>query len=48
MKLQQMSKGGKSIFITLPKQIIKGFGWIKGDKIKHKITGEGKIELSKE
>jgi len=49
MKLFNISsKESKSHAVILPKEIVKGFGWKSGDILKHKITGEGKIELSKE
>ncbi len=44
MKLQKY-KG--QYLLTLPVSVVRGFGWEKHDEIEHRITGEGKIELSK-
>lgn len=46
MKLQQMND--KQYFITLPNQIVRAKGWIKGDQIKAVIDKSGDIVLRKE
>ena len=46
MKLQQMN--GKQFFITLPNQIIRAKGWVKGDKLKVLIDPKGDIIVRKE
>ena len=35
-------------FLTLPKKIIEGMGWKKGDKLQVRIAGKNKLELVKE
>ena len=46
MKLQQMN--GKQFFITLPNQIVRAKGWLKGDKLKVLIDQKGEIVIKKE
>ena len=38
MKLQ---KSGKGYHITIPKNIVEGFNWQKGQDFKIEITGKG-------
>ncbi len=45
MKIQEQPNG--SLFILLPRAIVKGFSWKKGDILEHKITGASKLELCK-
>lgn len=45
MKLQQMKQ--KQYFITLPSQIVRAKGWVKGDHIVAEINKEGNIVLRK-
>lgn len=45
MKLQQQKQG--QFMITVPTNIIKGFGWKKGDILEFKIIGNGEIKLFK-
>ena len=44
MKLQEV-KG--QFTITLPNNIVKCFGWSKGDKLYFKIIDLGRFEISK-
>lgn len=44
MKLQ---KKNDQFFLTLPKKILEGMGWDKGDKIEVKIDGKNAIRLVK-
>lgn len=34
-------------FLTLPKKIVEGFGWKKGDEVKIDILGKDKIKIEK-
>ena len=45
MKLQQMNN--KQYFLTLPSQIIRAKGWIKGDTLKIVIDNKGDIVIRK-
>jgi len=45
MKIQ---KNVDQYFLTLPKKVIEGMGWQKGDKIKVDIAGKNKLELVRE
>ena len=45
MKIQ---KNVDQFFLTLPKKVIEGIGWKKGDSIQVKIAGKNKLELVKE
>ena len=47
MKLQQFPNN-KQHFLNLPKSLIEGLEWKKGDKITIKIAGKNKIMLEKE
>lgn len=31
--------------ITLPKKVVEGMGWKKGDKVEVRIAGKDKLEL---
>lgn len=46
MKLQRFSE--KQFFLCLPKAVIEGLGWEKGDDIKVRIGGKNRLELVKE
>ncbi len=45
MKLQQMN--GKQYFITLPCQIVRAKGWVKGDTIKVLIDAKGELVVKR-
>lgn len=45
MKLQQMNN--RQFFLTLPNQIVRAKGWIKGDTIQLIIDNKGNIMLKK-
>ncbi len=45
MKLQQQKNGQYSL--TISQDIIRGFGWQKGDPIDFKIIGAGELKLFK-
>ncbi|MEK6835441.1 MAG: hypothetical protein AABX55_00255 [Nanoarchaeota archaeon] len=45
MKLQQLKN--KQFVISLPSQIVRAKGWLKGDVIKVEIDKEGNIVLKK-
>lgn len=44
MKIQ---KNVDQYIITLPKKIVEGMGWDKGDDLEFKIAGKNKLELVK-
>lgn len=46
VKLQKDGNG--RYHITLPKKLIEGFGWQKGDEIDFEITGRGKLKIARE
>ena len=45
MYLQQQKNGQYTI--TLPTDIIKGFGWLKHDELEFRIIGAGELKVSK-
>ena len=45
MKLQQQKN--KQYTITLPQELVKGFGWSKGTELEFRIIGEQELKLSK-
>lgn len=45
MKLQQQKNGQYQV--TLPQDIVKGFGWEKGAELEIRITGAGMLQLKK-
>lgn len=45
MKLQQMN--GRQFFVTLPNQIVRAKGWVKGIDLKVEIDKAGNIVLKK-
>ncbi len=46
VKLQKDGNG--RYHITLPKKLIEGFGWEKGDEIDFEIAGREKLEIERE
>jgi hypothetical protein len=46
MKLQKQTIEG-SLSVTLPKQVVVGYGWQQGDEIGFKIEKPGTITLFK-
>lgn len=45
MKIQM---AGDQYSLTLPKKVIEGMGWGKGDTLKVEIAGKNRLELVKE
>lgn len=45
MKLQQQKNGQYSI--TMPQDLVKAFGWVKGTELEFKILGQQELKLSK-
>lgn len=45
MKLQQQKNGQYTL--TIPKDLVKGFGWSKGDKLEFKILGPGELKIKR-
>ncbi|NYT00726.1 MAG: AbrB/MazE/SpoVT family DNA-binding domain-containing protein [Methanocellales archaeon] len=46
MKDRKILKVGSSYMVTLPMDIVRGFGWDKSTRINVKITGKKTIEIS--
>ena len=46
MRLQQQKNGQYTI--TLPKDLVIGFGWSKGTELEFKIAGQQELRLRKE
>lgn len=46
-KPKENSESNPIYFVTLPLQIIKGFGWKKGDNLVFSILGKDKLKLEK-
>ena len=47
MILQENPKNGQ-FYMTLPKAVIEGIGWQKGDRILVRIAGKDRLELLRE
>ncbi|MFC1786833.1 AbrB/MazE/SpoVT family DNA-binding domain-containing protein [Halobacteriota archaeon] len=45
MKDRKVMKVGSSYMITLPMDIVRGFGWDENTRIKVRITGRKTIEI---
>ena len=41
-----LAKVGNSYRVTIPSDLVKGFGWGEGTKLKFKTVGYKKIEIS--
>ena len=41
-----LAKVGNSYRLTIPSDMVKGFGWAEGTKLKFKTVGYKKIEIS--
>ena len=44
--LRTLTKIGNSYRVTIPSDIVKGFGWSEGTKLRFKTVGYKKIEIS--
>jgi|TARA_R100000501_G_C2604846_1_gene100970 bifunctional DNA-binding transcriptional regulator/antitoxin component of YhaV-PrlF toxin-antitoxin module len=44
MKLQQQNENQYTI--TIPKELVKGFGWQKGTDLEFKILGQQELKIS--
>lgn len=40
-----LQERGKQFTLTVPKRVVEGLGWKKGDRIVIKIGGKDKLEL---
>ncbi|MDY6865118.1 MAG: AbrB/MazE/SpoVT family DNA-binding domain-containing protein [Halobacteriota archaeon] len=40
-----LAKVGNSYRVTIPSDLVKGFGWGEGTKVRFKILGPGKLEI---
>ena len=45
MKDRKVMKVGSSYMITLPMDIVRGFGWDENTRIKVRITGRKTLEI---
>jgi len=46
MASRKILKVGSSYMITVPMDILRGFGWDENTRIKVRITGKNAIEIS--
>ncbi len=47
MKNRKILKVGSSYMVTLPMDIVRGFGWDENTRIKVRITGRKTLEITK-
>jgi len=43
-----LQERNRQFTVTLPRKVLEGLGWAKGDKLAVQITGKNRLELVKE